>query len=220
MEPKKPGMKWFILGNRIPRTYCCTAGFGQANTGSGVDPYETESYDAALMAAKLENCNIVTYSSVLPPEAVEVPLDTVVQRFHHGAVTETIMASVSATQGRIIVAAVGRIQVYDPHGTHLGGFAAEFAETYPTGTLAEAEAKARQAIAQSLHDEYARRYTGRGYRYESQPLTLASGVIEHAYGTALAALVWVDYLCPVLGEIESTPEHPEPALAHWPPICA
>jgi arginine decarboxylase len=207
MRPQKPGMKWAILGNRIPRTYCCTAGFGQSDEGSGLNPYETESYDAALMAAKLENFNILTYSSVLPPEAVEVPLDTVVQRFHHGAVSETIMAVVSATKGKIIVAAVGRIQVYDQHGTALGGFAAEFTDIYNAGTTAEAEAQARQAIAQSLHDEYERRYKGRGYRYEHHPLTLASGVIEQAYGTALAALVWVDYLCPVLGEIESTLEN-------------
>ena len=153
-RPVRPGL---ILGPRIPRTYFCTAGFGQSEAGSGVDPYETGAFDAALVAARIENFNIVKYSSVLPPEAVEVPLEAVVQHFHHGAVLETIMAAVSAPTGHIIVAAVGRIKVYDQHGTLLGGFAAEFADTATTGTPAEAEHQARQAIARSLHHECERR---------------------------------------------------------------
>ena len=204
-QPRRPGL---ILGPRIPRTYFCTAGFGQSDAGSGVDPYETGSYDAALVAVRIENFNIVKYSSVLPPEAVEVPLEAVVPHFHHGAVLETILASVSATTGRIIVAAVGRIKVYDHHGMLLGGFAAEFADTTTTGTRAEAEHQARQAIERSLQHECERRYRGRGYRYEPQPLTIASGVVEKAYGTVLAALAWIDYIVPVLGETTGPAAHP------------
>lgn len=160
------------------------------------------------MAAHIENFNIVKYSSVLPPEAVEVPLAAVVQHFHHGAVLKTIMASVSATTGSVIVAAVGRITVYDQHGMLLGGFAAEFADTSTTGTPAEAEYQARQAIERSLQHECERRYTGRGYRYEPQPLTIASGVVEKTYGTLLAALAWIDYIVPVLGETTGPAAHP------------
>ena len=61
-----------VLGNRIPRTYFCTAGFGQSSEGSGLDPFHTESFDAALRTAGIENYNVMTYSSVIPPEAEEI----------------------------------------------------------------------------------------------------------------------------------------------------
>jgi pyruvoyl-dependent arginine decarboxylase (PvlArgDC) len=34
---------------------------------------ETRSYDAVLQMAGIENCNVLLYTSVLPPETVELP---------------------------------------------------------------------------------------------------------------------------------------------------
>jgi hypothetical protein len=36
----------------------------------------------------------------------------------------------------------------------------------------------------------------------------ASGVVEKAYGTVLAALAWIDYIVPVLGETTGPAAHP------------
>ena len=41
--------------------------------GGGTDPWETGSYDLALEEARIEDFNIVAYTSVVPPEATEVP---------------------------------------------------------------------------------------------------------------------------------------------------
>ena len=43
-------------------------GWGESNVG-----IETGSYDAARHMAGIENYNVVLYTSVLPPETVELP---------------------------------------------------------------------------------------------------------------------------------------------------
>jgi arginine decarboxylase len=45
--------------------------------------------------ARIENFNILQYTSVLPPEAEEVPYDDVKHLIHHGAALETIMANMN-----------------------------------------------------------------------------------------------------------------------------
>lgn len=52
-------------------------------------------YDSALMQAKIENFNIIPYTSVLPKELYNniVPVDSVASSFKHGAVLEVIMAA-------------------------------------------------------------------------------------------------------------------------------
>src|SRR5665811_2496645 len=79
------------FGNRIPKDYFVTSGKGQTDIGPGDDPWETGSYDLALMDARIENINVTQYSSVLPPESNEIPIDDAVGTFHHGAVIETCL---------------------------------------------------------------------------------------------------------------------------------
>jgi len=120
-----------LIGCRIPHEYVVVAGAGQSNEGPGLDPWETCAYDLALLEAGIENFNIVKYTSVLPPESIQITLDEAIQRglVHHGAVLECIMAQVNGDQGDHICAGVGRAQVYRREGdetVHIGGFAAEY----------------------------------------------------------------------------------------------
>ena len=46
--------------------------------------------------AGIENFNIVTYTSCIPAEANEVPVNAVKHMFHHGAVLESIQAAMYA----------------------------------------------------------------------------------------------------------------------------
>ena len=69
--------------------------------GGGNNPWETGSYDLALEMAGIENFNIVTYTSCIPAEANEVPVNAVKHMFHHGAVLESIQAAMYAP-GRIV----------------------------------------------------------------------------------------------------------------------
>ena len=91
-----------VFGNRIPKDYFVTAGMGDTDIGPGDDPWETGSYDLALMDAKIANFNVMQYTSVLPPESREIPIAEAEKLFHHGAVIEVIMASVNGVKGNTL----------------------------------------------------------------------------------------------------------------------
>jgi hypothetical protein len=55
------------IGCRIPKEYFWVIGWGESDVG-----IETGSYDTALHKAGIENCNVLLYTSVLPPETVEL----------------------------------------------------------------------------------------------------------------------------------------------------
>jgi hypothetical protein len=56
------------IGCRIPKEYFWLIGWGESDVG-----IETGSYDAALHMSGIENYNVLLYTSVLPPESVELP---------------------------------------------------------------------------------------------------------------------------------------------------
>src|SRR6202047_3660585 len=72
------------IGCRIPKEYFWVIGWGESDVG-----IETGSYDAALHMAGIENYNVMLYTSVLPPEAVELRH---LPDIHHGSVLEGIIA--------------------------------------------------------------------------------------------------------------------------------
>ena len=73
------------LGTRYPTLAFISGGAGQATDGIPPQPFETFCYDSALLEAKIENFNVVPYTSVLPKELYGniVPVDKVVKDFHH-----------------------------------------------------------------------------------------------------------------------------------------
>jgi arginine decarboxylase len=60
-----PPARYSEIGCRIPKEWI---GWGESAVG-----IETGSYDTALHMAGIENYNVVLYTSVLPPEMVELP---------------------------------------------------------------------------------------------------------------------------------------------------
>ena len=86
-------------GVRYPTFAFITGGAGQADDGIPPQPFETFCYDSALMQAKIENFNVVPYTSVLPKELFGkiVPInDKIVSQFKHGAGAKTKTANSSA----------------------------------------------------------------------------------------------------------------------------
>ena len=55
-------------GTRYPTLAFHTGGAGQAQDGIPPQPFETFCYDSALTQAKIQDFNVVPYTSVLPPE--------------------------------------------------------------------------------------------------------------------------------------------------------
>jgi pyruvoyl-dependent arginine decarboxylase (PvlArgDC) len=84
MMAKRLASRYTEIGCRIPREYFWVIGWGESDVG-----IETGSYDAALHMAGIENYNVMLYTSVLPPETVELRH---LPDIHHGSVLEGIIA--------------------------------------------------------------------------------------------------------------------------------
>ena len=56
------------LGTRYPTLAFHTGWAGLAEDGIPPQPFETFCYDSALMQAKIQDFNVIPYTSVLPPE--------------------------------------------------------------------------------------------------------------------------------------------------------
>ncbi len=183
------------LGPRIPTTYFVTTGTGESDQGIPPDPYETFSYDLALLDAGIEDFNVVYYTSVLPPESNEVPMEAVKGDFHHGAVLETIMAKAGGTKGDTVAAGVGRVWAADANGDPVGGFAAEYERVYSQQEVNPDTAK-QDAITQltaSLQHELSIRNLKQVGEMKFDVTYLH---IQKNYGIALAALGFVGFVYP------------------------
>lgn len=192
---KQVPSRYFEIGCRIPKEYFWVIGWGESDVG-----IETGSYDAALDMAGIENYNVMLYTSVLPPEAVEL---SHLPAIHHGSVLEGIIAIQHTEQpGTRITAGVLLAKVFHvADGSYLGGFACEYAGH---GTIEEAEANLQEAMRQL----FARRYRSRYYRLEFGKSVVRTFTPRKTFGTILVGLGFASYLVPVLGEeLQVTPSH-------------
>ena len=125
-----------LVGTRYPTLAFHTGGVGQDDDGIPPQPFETFCYDSALTQAKIQDFNVVPYTSVLPPELYNniVPVDKVSKFFKHGAVLEVIIAGNGAciNEHRAIATGVGICWGKDKNGKLIGGWAAEYVEYFPT----------------------------------------------------------------------------------------
>lgn len=145
-------------GTRYPTLCFYSGGAGQAQDGIPPQPFETFCYDSALKQAKIENFNVIPYTSVLPKELYGniVPVDKVVDSFHHGAVLEVIMAGNGANinDHKAIATGIGICWGKDKKGNLIGGWAAEYVEYFDTPIDDEiAEGHARMWLNKSLNHE-------------------------------------------------------------------
>ncbi|MFH1137263.1 MAG: pyruvoyl-dependent arginine decarboxylase [Pseudomonadota bacterium] len=178
-------METIILGTRIPRSFFITSGVGESDVG-----VHAGSYDDALKAANIENCNVIKYSSVMPPEAVEVLMP---EKIHHGAVLETIHSEMSGMHGELLTAGLITWKVRrKSDGRLIGGFVAEYnGHAY------------QEAAEQNLRDSMSGMNERRGYgedRFETIDVRLVvrSFTPKKTYGTVLAAIGFLDYIFPII----------------------
>ena len=190
-----PPARYSEIGCRIPKEYFWAIGWGESDVG-----IETGSYDAALHMAGIENYNVMLYTSVLPPEALELPH---LPDIHHGSVLEGIMAVQHTDKpGTRITAGLLLAKVYrNAGGSYLGGFACEYAGN---GSVEEAEANLRDAMQQL----FARRYKTKLYKLEMEKLVVRTYTPEKSFGTILVGIGFATYLVPILDpKVVITPSH-------------
>jgi arginine decarboxylase len=188
-------MHYMEIGCRIPKDYFWVIGWGESDVG-----IETGSYDAALTMAGIENFNVMLYTSVLPPEAVELAQ---LPAIHHGSVLEGIIAiqhtdrpATRVTAG-VLLAKVFRTS----DQSFLGGFACEYAG----GATVEA---AEQNLRTAMHELFARRYDATLYRLEFGKSVIRTFTPTRQFGTVLVGIGFATYLSPVMvAKHEVKPSH-------------
>ena len=182
------------FGPKIPKAYIATTGTGQSDDGILRDPYhEVFSYDLALLEAGIENFNVVYYTSILPPESYEIPLNSVRKSFHHGAVLEAIMAKAGGVKGDTVAAGIGRVWAVDVDGKSIGGLVEEYEYVYSQKKI-DMETAKKDAIAQ-LTRSLDHALTIRGLKQKGEmKFNVTSVYIEKKYGVALAALGFIDFI--------------------------
>jgi arginine decarboxylase len=176
--------KKLITGNRVPKDFFITSGSGQSDI-----TIHAGSYHLALREAKIERCNIICYSSILPAIANKIDIDA--DSLTHGAVMETITACANSKQGERATAAIIFGWLYNKQtGEKYGGLVCEY-NGNKTEELAVEELNA------SLRELYENGYS-EDYDLKDIELHSKSFVPDKKFGTALVAICFVNYEHPVL----------------------
>lgn len=178
-----PKEKKVLIGMRIPKDYFKTTGVGESDI-----QVHAGSYHLALKEAGIERFNIMSYSSIMPGIANEIPRP---ENLAHGAVMETITAVASTTKGKRATAGIIYGWLYDKTtGQRYGGLVCEY-----NGNLSEAEVG--KSLRMSLDELY---FNGFSEQYDLREinLTTKSVVPKKKFGTALVAICFVNYEVPLL----------------------
>ncbi|MFP4664451.1 MAG: pyruvoyl-dependent arginine decarboxylase [Bacteroidales bacterium] len=175
--------KGLLIGNRIPKDYFITHGVGESDI-----TVHAGSYHLALKSAGIERANIMTYSSILPGIANEIPKPGL---YEHGAVMESIMAVATGNCGNRVSAGIiygwlkSRIT-----GERYGGLVCEHNGTYDLPEL-------QRLLYASINELY---YNGFEEDFELlQPQVISESFVpEKRFGTALVAICFTNYLYPLI----------------------
>ena len=171
--------KEIVTGNRIPRNFFITSGVGESNV-----TIHAGSYHHALRDAGIEMCNIITYSSIMPSIATEVPKPEMV----HGSVLETISAVATSKTGRRATAGIIIGWLYK-NGEKYGGLVCEY-----NGN--DTEKKAEEILHASLNELYLNGYSD--MELKDIRLITRSFVPKKKFGTAIVAICFTDYVHPLV----------------------
>jgi len=175
--------KNLIIGNRIPKDYFVTTGSGESDI-----TIHAGSYHLALKTAGIEMANIMTYSSILPGIANEIPKPA---HITHGSVVESIMAVANGRKGELLSAGIIYGWLYDRYsGEKYGGLVCEHNGNY-------ADEQIRKLLKESINELYVNGFNEQ-YELRNIRLVTESCQPEKEYGTALVALCFTSYVYPVL----------------------
>ena len=196
------------VANKIPMEYFYTKGKGESDYGGKGLPFEAGSYDAALNMAKIQNSNIMLYTSLIPPMAKEIKRDAGVKKQQWGMVMDCIMAKMNGVKGETITAAVLTTKIYQKNGKYMGTFACEYAG-YGTKKDAEdtllhdvAEMVQRRGWGKSIENAtlYKKTKTDKGHLFEPARMHVESMKIKKKYGTVLSSICFTEYHIPIVAE--------------------
>lgn len=171
------------IGNRIPKDYFITTGSGESNI-----TIHAGSYHLALKDAGIEQYNIISYSSILPGIAKEIPIP---KMQHHGSVMETISAVANSKKGKRATAGIIFGWLYNKKSKkRYGGLVCEY-----NGSCTEK--KAEESLRSSLKELYKNGFS-ENYDLKEIKIITKSTVPKKNYGTAIVAICFTSYVVPIL----------------------
>ena len=173
------------IGNRIPKDFFITKGRSESDI-----TVHAGSYHLALREAGIEMSNIMTYSSILPAIANEIPKP---ESLVHGAVMECIMAVADKKKGERATAGItfGWLYNKETKAKH-GGLVCEY-------NGSDTEEEAREQLKMSLNELYTNGYSDQ-YDLKDIEMISDSFVPEKKYGTCLISICFTNYLCPIVSQ--------------------
>ena len=178
--------KFLLTENRIPTKYFVSWGHGESNLA--IHP---GSYDAAVKDAKMENWNGVIYTSLLPSEAIQVPIPT---DYPHGSELMMIMARCDCGKEQKANAALGKAWVYNGKDI-IGGLVAEYSKIGESINVKIA----KKFLNKSLKEMFERRAYTPSFRLGKREMVGYESIIpDKEYGTALVAIGFVEYKTKIL----------------------
>ena len=173
----------FVTGCRIPKDFFTTKGKGESDI-----TVHAGSYHLALKDAGIEMCNVISYSSILPGIAREVPRPN---NLVHGSVMETITAVSTATKGKRATAAIIFGWLYDwKTGKKYGGLVCEYNGNFT-------EEKAGKQLRASLNELYTNGFSEK-YELRDIKLMTESIVPKKKFGTSMVVIGFLNYVYPVI----------------------
>jgi len=186
VEGMNLSLKGFIVGNRVPREYFVTTGVGESDIA-----IHAGSYHLALKDAGIEMANIITYSSILPGMATQIPKP---EKITHGEVMESIMAVANGRKGERISAGIIYGWLKNRRtGQRFGGLVCEHNGNY---TEEELEKLLRLSINELYTNGFEEDFT-----LGDLNIIKRSFVPLKTYGTVLVALCFTSYFYPILDTI-------------------
>lgn len=173
-------MKGIVIGNRIPKDYFITKGTGESDIA-----VHAGSYHLALKSAGIDMANIMTYSSILPDIATEIPKP---DKINHGEVMECIMAVANGHESERLSAGIIFGWLYQQDKKY-GGLVCENYGNFPMDEL-------EWRLRESLKELY-----NAGYQHmelRDTKLIMEGYVPQKRYGTVIVALCFTNYFYPLI----------------------
>ena len=177
-------MRYFTIGNRIPKDYFITKGVGESD-----NTVHAGSYHLALKQAGIETANIMTYSSIMPAisREIESPKERV-----HGEVMECIISAGTANKGeRISVGIVYGFLYNKESGERYGGLVCERQENM---SISDLKHNLILSIEELYENGFSETYDLKDIKFICETVTPTK-----KYGTAIAAICFTNFFIPLFG---------------------
>ena len=187
----------------MPHEFFITKGKGESNIGSPGLPYEIGSYELALTSAKIQNANIIEYTSIIPKESKEIPRNKA--SIQWGEVLECIKSQTNGSKGEFISCALMVTNIYDSNHRFIGGIACEYSGS---GSKSDSETIFMSSIGDLIERRgfgkvvnlnlYKDNVTTKGFIiHPGKHFIYESMKIQKLYGTVITAICFVSYKIPI-----------------------